>query len=78
MLVWDIELINVIQGQTQKVMLIFPSNLRLRELGPLGRSRRGISDFGYQICGGSFRDTVHEHTNKWDFQDDGECERETE
>lgn len=59
-------------------MFVFPSNLRLRELRSLGRSRRGISDLGNQICGGSFRDTVHEHTDKRDFQDDGECEGETE
>ena len=59
-------------------MLVLPSNLRLRKLRALGRFRRWISDLGNQIRRGSFCDTVHEHTDKRDFQDDSECECKTE
>lgn len=69
----NIQLVNVLQRQFQEVMFVFPGDLGFGELFPLDRGRRGVCDLGDQVSSGSLRDTVHEHANERNFQNDGKC-----
>ena len=75
---WNIELVNVLQRQVQKVMLVLPSNLGLSKLRAFSRGWWRVGDLGNEICGRCFSDTVHQHTNKGRFENNSESKSESE
>ena len=78
LIVDDIEAVNIIKRQTQEVMLILPSHLTLGKAFTLRGCWRWVGNLCNKISSRRLSYAIHEHTNKWSFENDGEAKRKAE
>lgn len=71
-----VQLINCVQRQAHKFMLILPLHVPLFELFSFRRMRRRLGNLGDEIRGRGFCNTVDEDSEERDFEKDkeGDCE----
>lgn len=69
-----VDLVQVVQGQLQEIMLVLPGYLRLREAFASGRSRRRVGNLGDEVRRRCLSHAVHQNTDEGCLQNNRECE----
>lgn len=70
---FNVELIHVVPGEIQKLVLVLPTQRLCFELLGLCWRWRRFRNFGNQVCRRCLREAVDEHANKWDLNEDVEA-----
>lgn len=74
----NIELVETVKRELQKVMLVLPRHLTLCKVLALSRTWWGVGDFSDEVCCGSLGHPVHEYPDEGGLQHNGKSKGEAE